>query len=302
MPSGAIDIEDAARELTDGAGYVLFERFFDAAWVAETRALLWRLAEDDEAVPPSAEAEERADVDSILQMRAPVATQKRVWNLIERGAAFRAMAEEPRTLAILEDILGHDFVLTSIQGSVNLPGAPKQDPHVDYPFWDLYDPARFPRGFNASFHMQVETVVMLDDFTEENGATALVPGSHKRCVWPDADEFERNHIQVCGPAGSLIMFIAPIWHAGRENRSDAPRSALLSGYHCKFIRQIEDFQRCVSPATLALCSERLRYLLGIDQPFPALPESNRRPVPVSRKDRAMGGALPPYAVEVETGR
>ena len=296
MPNGTIDVEGAARELTDGAGYVLFERFFDDDVVAEARTLLWRLAEEEAGVAAVGDAE------SVLPMRAPVETQKRVWNLIEKSAVFRAMAEEPRMLAILEPILGHDFVLTAIQGSVNLPGAPQQDPHVDYPFWDLYDPTRFPRGFNASFHMQVETVVMLDDFTSENGATALVPGSHKRCIWPDADEFERSHIQACGPAGSLIMFIAPTWHAGRENRSQGPRSALLSGYHCKFIRQLEDFRRCVSPATLAQCSERLRYLLGIDQPYPALPESNRRPVPVSRKDRTMEGALPPYAVEVETRR
>ncbi len=302
MPNGTIDVEDAARELTDGTGYVLFERFFDAAWVAEARALLWRLAEDDGARPASGATEAVADVESVLPMRAPVATQKRVWNLIEKGAAFRAMAEEPRMLAILEDVLGHDFVLCAIQGSVNLPGAPQQDPHVDYPFWDLYDSARFPRGFNASFHMQVETIVMLDDFTAENGATALVPGSHKRCVWPDADAFERSYIQVCGPSGSLLMFIAPTWHAGRANRSAAPRSALLGSYLCKFIRPLEDFRRCVSPATLAQCSERLRYLLGIDQPYPALPASNRRPVPVSRKDRAISGALPPYAVEVETRR
>ena len=48
--------------------------------------------------------------------------------------------------------------------------------------------------------------------------------------------------------------------------------------------------------------ERLRYLLGVDQPYPALPDSNRRPVPVSRKDRAIDGPLPPYAVEVEGRR
>jgi hypothetical protein len=47
MPTVAIDLEGAARELSDGAGYVLFERFFDEDLVAEARALLWRLAEDE---------------------------------------------------------------------------------------------------------------------------------------------------------------------------------------------------------------------------------------------------------------
>ena len=98
------------------------------------------------------------------------------------------------------------------------------------------------------------------------------------------------------------MFTAPIWHAGRENRSAAPRAALLSAYHCKFIRQLEDFRRGVSPTTLAKCSERLRYLMGIDQPYPTLLSKNRRPMPVSRRDRTAEGRLPEYAVQAEARR
>ena len=143
---------------------------------------------------------------------------------------------------------------------------------------------------------------MLDEFTTENGATAILPGSHKRCAWPDAEEFERDHVQATGPAGSLLMFSAPIWHAGCENRSAAPRTALLSAYHCKFIRQLEDFRLGVSAETLAQCSERLRYLMGIDQPYPTVMSRNRRPMPVSRKDRTLEGPLPAYAVQAEARR
>ena len=293
-----IDVETAVRELTEGCGYVVFPGFFPDDTVAEARSLLWALAEAEDSEPESTTDPAAA----APSLRNAVPTQKRVWNLIERGSVFRDIAEEPRMLAVLETVLGHDFVLGSIAGSVLRPGAPRQEAHVDYPYWDLYDPARFPLGFNTSFHIEVETLVMLDEFTAENGATAILPGSHKRCAWPDAEEFERDHVQATGPAGSLLMFTAPIWHAGRANRSDAPRTALLSAYHCKFIRQLEDFRRSVSPETLDQCSERLRYLMGIDLPYPTLMSKNRRPMPISRKDRAVDGTLPEYAVQAEARR
>ena len=295
-----IDVETAVRELTEGCGYVVFPGFFAADTVAEARSLLWALAEAEDAEPDAGEPDDPAAAG--YSMRAAVPTQKRVWNLIEKGAVFRAIAEEPRMLAILEPVLGHDFVLSSIAGSILHPGAPRQQPHVDYPYWDLYDPARWPLGFNTSFHIAVATMLMLDDFTAKNGATAILPGSHKRCVWPDAEEFERDHIQATGPAGSLLMFSAPIWHAGRANRSEAARTALLSSYRCKFIRQLEDFRRSVSAETLDQCSERLRYLMGIDLPHPTQMSKNRRPMPISRKDRTVEGPLPEYAVQAEAWR
>ena len=297
-----IDIESTVRELTEGSGYVVFPGFFAEDVTTEARELLRALteAEAEDAEPESDEAAGPAA--AAASMRSAVPTHKRVWNLIEKGAVFRAIAEESRMLAVMEPILGHDFVLSSIAGSILQPGAPKQEPHVDYPYWDLYDPARWPLGFNTSFHIEVETLVMLDEFTTENGATAILPGSHKRCAWPDAEEFERDHVQATGPAGSLLMFSAPIWHAGCENRSAAPRTALLSAYHCKFIRQLEDFRLGVSAETLAQCSERLRYLMGIDQPYPTVMSRNRRPMPVSRKDRTLEGPLPAYAVQAEARR
>ena len=297
-----IDIESTVRELTEGSGYVVFPGFFAEDVTTEARELLRALteAEAEDAEPESDEAAGPAA--AAASMRSAVPTHKRVWNLIEKGAVFRAIAEESRMLAVMEPILGHDFVLSSIAGSILQPGAPKQEPHVDYPYWDLYDPARWPLGFNTSFHIEVETLVMLDEFTTENGATAILPGSHKRCAWPDAEEFERDHVQATGPAGSLLMFSAPIWHAGCENRSAAPRTALLSAYHCKFIRQLEDFRLGVSAETLAQCSERLRYLMGIDQPYPTVMSRNRRPMPVSRKDRTLEGPLTAYAVQAEARR
>jgi ectoine hydroxylase-related dioxygenase (phytanoyl-CoA dioxygenase family) len=91
--------------------------------VAEARALLWAAAEAEESEPDPVEPADPGAAG--YSMRAAVPTQKRVWNLIEKGAVFRAIAEEPRMLAILEPVLGHDFVLSSIAGSILHPGAPR---------------------------------------------------------------------------------------------------------------------------------------------------------------------------------
>ena len=110
---------------------------------------------------------------------------------------------------------------------------------------------------------------MLDDFTAENGATGILPGSQTRCRWPDPAEFDRRGIQVTGPAGSLILFPALMWHGGRGNQSDTPRAAVLGCYVSKSIRPIEDWGRCVKPETMAACEDRLIKLLGVEYPYPA---------------------------------
>ena len=120
---------------------------------------------------------------------------------------------------------------------------------------------------NASFFLAVETVVMLDDFTLENGATALVPGSQKLCRWPDPDEFQAKHIRLAAPAGSLFMFPALTWHAGQTNQTPDPRAALLGSYTCKSIKPIEDWSRCITPETIAQCDDRTKAPAGCRLPL-----------------------------------
>ena len=199
-----------------------------------------------------------------------VVTQKRVWNLIEKGEIFRTMAAEPRMLAILERILGDGLSLGSIAANVLYPGAPAQEPHIDYPYWDLHARDSFPATLNASFFLGVESLIMLDDLTEENGATALVPGSQKWAEWPTVEAFEAKKIRLTGRAGTLVLFPAFMWHAGQENRSDAPRAVVLGCHVSKFVRPLEDWRAGLSPETVGALSPRLRELLYLDHPYPAV--------------------------------
>ena len=253
-----IDAEAAVAELTEGNGYVVFEGFYSARQAREAREIVYAAAERE----PARTAHFHGDDE--------VVTQKRVWNLIERGEIFRHMAAEPRMLAILEPLLGRGLSLGSIAANVLYPGAPAQEPHIDYPYWDLHARDSFPAALNASFFLGVESLIMLDELTEENGATALVPGSQKWAAWPSVETFEAKKIRLTGPPGTLVLFPAFMWHAGQENRSTAPRAVVLGCHVSKFVRPIEDWRAGLSPETVEALSPRLRELLYLDYPYPAV--------------------------------
>ena len=75
---------------------------------------------------------------------------------------------------------------------------------------------------------------------------------------------------VTGPAGSLLVFPALLWHAGQANRTSTSRAALLGSYTCKSIKPIEDWSRCISAETIAGCGERMKALLGVGYAYPAV--------------------------------
>jgi len=252
-----VNIEHVIDELTVGPGYARLEGFYTPEQTAEARRLIYHLAKTE------------PDRTSHFHGNEKVPTQKRVWNLIEKGRVFQDIASDERLLSILEGIVG-DVRLASFAANVLFPGAPAQEPHVDYPYWDMHRPERFPRGLNASYFLEVEMLVMLDDFTVENGATALLPYSQHRCEWPNTADFDHKSIRVLGPAGTLLLFPALTWHAGQANRGTAWRAALLGAYTAKFVKPLEDWERGLSPATRDSLSPRLSRLLGLDDVYPAV--------------------------------
>jgi ectoine hydroxylase-related dioxygenase (phytanoyl-CoA dioxygenase family) len=278
-PLGAsIDVASSVTALTKGPGFVVWPAFYDEATVQEARALTYHLASTEEQrvfhfVPDEARS-----------------TQKRVWNLIDKGEVFRRMAADERLVAVLSGVLGSDAALASYAANVLYPGAPAQEPHADYPFWDLYAADRWPQGAAGMPVIQVETVTMLDEFTKENGATWLVPESFSSGRWPTPEEFERAAIQVEGPPGTVLAFSSTGWHAGGANRSQASRAGLLGCYTMKFVKPIEDYRRCLSPETVASLSELERRLLALDYPYPSVmderPAENEEGVRAAGKTRA----------------
>ena len=278
MSSGAPEVESAVRELCDGQGFLLLEDFFPPALVEAARERIYRLV---------AEEPDRTSHfygDEVNQ------AQSRVWNLPAKGEMFRAICADERLLAMMRPILGADLMLSSLAANVLHPGAKAQEPHVDYPYWDLHARERWPRALNASYHLAVEAVVPLDEFTVENGATAIAPGSHKLARWPDPGEFQRRCLRVTMRPGALLLFPALLWHAGQANRSGASRAALLGSYTMKSIKPIEDWSRCIDPAHAERYSQPMQDLLGLRYPYPAV--MDRLPGRSSEGARSRESILP----------
>ena len=245
-------------ELCDGRGYLLLEDCFSEASVMEARDRIYALVREE----PGRTSHFYGDEVN--------ATQARVWNLPAKGKVFRDLCADPDILSLMRPILGQDLMLSSFAANVLHPGAQAQEPHVDYPYWDLHARHRWPRTLNASFFLAVETVIPLDEFTVENGATAIVPESQSLARWPDAAEFAERSVRVCMRPGSLLMFPALLWHAGQENRSSESRAALLGSYTVKSVKPIEDWSRCIERQVAEEYSEEMQQLLGLHYPYPAV--------------------------------
>ena len=107
------------------------------------------------------------------------------------------------------------------------------------------------------------TMWMLDDFREDNGATIVVPGSHLFGRQPDPElDADANWISAEAPAGSAVIFEGRTWHSTGANRSDQPRLGLTTNFCAPQFRQQENLQLGTDPRILASASEELLALLG----------------------------------------
>jgi ectoine hydroxylase-related dioxygenase (phytanoyl-CoA dioxygenase family) len=135
-------------------------------------------------------------------------------------AAWTALREHPVILAAAEHVLGRPFRVRDLHGRNPLPGFGQQGLHADW----------MPRA-SVEPYFAVTAIWMLDDFTRDNGATRLVPGSHRllRPISKELGQPEAVHpseTAVTGAAGSVLVFNGHTWHSGRRNTSSGPRRAI----------------------------------------------------------------------------
>ena len=111
--------------------------------------------------------------------------------------------------------------------------------------------------------------ILLDDFTEENGATWFLPGSHCRADAPGREEFFANAKQVIAPAGSVFYFNARLWHAGGMNRGNQWRHALTINMCRPYMKQRIDIPRAMAHLNHETYPRRARQKLGFLAQTPA---------------------------------
>jgi ectoine hydroxylase-related dioxygenase (phytanoyl-CoA dioxygenase family) len=170
------------------------------------------------------------------------------------GDGFMALVDNPHALAVVEQVMGPELVLGSMNARILRPGDPGQGLHSDIP-------AVHRRLIGTPVMLQV--VWMLDGFTADKGATRIVPGSHRHPeAYPPVGRTIAHTLQPEGPPGSVMIFNGQCWHGGGENRSKERRRAVFGHYRLDaWMRFQTDPQLYVGKEQWARMSERQRELL-----------------------------------------
>jgi hypothetical protein len=181
---------------------------------------------------------------------------QRTGSLVARSQSFQQIALHPLVLDTAGKVLGpycKKFQLHLTQVIKINPGESAQTLHQDQL---VYDPFRFPRGMDCELH----TMWALTDFTEENGATRVIPGSHK---WEDGrSPVPEETVAAAMPRGSVMLFTGSVYHGGGANRSSEPRLGIEVGYNLGWLRQEENQYLAVPPAIARQLPEQLQRLIG----------------------------------------
>jgi len=181
----------------------------------------------------------------------------RVHNLLEKSDLFDHFFTHELVLASVEQILGKDFKLSMLVSRNPILGR-AQKLHVDW------------RGGSvpAGKYQACTAMWILEDYRADNGATRVVPGSHRECVEPSAvleDRFAPlpGEVQILEKAGTLVVFNAHLWHAGCENVSRRSRASVHAYFCLRSIPQELNQREYLSSRTMARFSPLEKWLLDV---------------------------------------
>lgn len=177
---------------------------------------------------------------------------RRLFNLLARDPVFAEIPVEPVLLGVAQKVLDEHLLLSSLTAVETNPGQEDQPLHADDGSIPLARPHQ-PLALLA--------LVALTDFTSENGATRLVPGSHRFDRRPEPAE-EAETICAEMAAGSVLFYNGSIWHGGGANRSDQRRVFVVCNYCAGWLRQEENQLLGVPREQVAQMPARLRRLIG----------------------------------------
>ena len=236
------------RDQLERHGYVVLENYMSAALLDELRGRVDELFDiEGERAGSEFKQEEQT---------------RRLANLVDKGEVFERVIAMPEILERLAQVLGPEFKLSSL----NVRSA---DPHSTW-----VQPLHCDMGALADEkgYWVANTVWMLDDFTERNGATRMIPGSHRwgrlpQEVLADPQAPHPDEILLTGKAGTVVVMNAHMWHGGTANRTGQPRCA-MHGFYARRDKPQQQYQkRLLRPEVQQRLSPQARYLLALDDPL-----------------------------------
>lgn len=185
--------------------------------------------------------------------------EKVVFNLHNKDLSWFKLFEHPEVIKVLDSVLydgsyknGEPYYLNNISARCPLLGNPGQQLHLD------------SRLAGVNYCLVANVLWMLDDFTPENGATRIVPGSHKFITFTEDGKVYDEEILVTGKKGTAIIFNANIWHGGGGNFDGSSRWALALGYARWFIKPAFDYMRNTPKEIFDQLTDEQKKLIGFN--------------------------------------
>lgn len=237
----SFDLQQVKRQLAED-GFCIVSRVLDKGALEEVRAAIYRLAEFDEKSGWRRFYPYGQDGDA----------NQRIWNLISRDPIFCRLVEHEVALEIVRATIGWPALLSSISANIVVHDGENMALHADQCY--MPEPWAAPHGVNIAW--------CIDDFVAANGATRIVPGSHRLNRNHRADETLPELIPLEAPAGSIIALDGRLWHTTGRNTTGKPRAGVFSWYTLPIYLPQENWFLSLNPAIRQFGSETLQTLLG----------------------------------------
>lgn len=237
----------AEEEHLDELGYLVLEEFMGSGLLNDVRTRVEELLEEE---GEEAGAEFKQEQGS-----------RRLANLVDKGEVFQKVVVSPEILQCIGSVLGPRFKLSSLNVRSSNPFNEMQPLHVDT-----------GAIIDEKGYWVCNSVWMLDDFTKQNGAVRVVPGSHRwgrlpeevledsRCCHPE-------EILLTGEAGTVVIMNSHVWHGAAANRTERPRIA-MHAFYTRWDKPQQQYQKqLIRLQVQSQFSAELRLLLALDDPL-----------------------------------
>jgi len=187
----------------------------------------------------------------------------RIWSLLSKTDKFDYIIASDFIDSIMNHVFHREtkhelYFLSSFQGCILLPGAKSQKLHIDTPCPEPVPP----------YNLKANTIWCLDEFTELNGATEVLPGSHIYTNKPSNEISYGGLIKLVAPKGSVILTLGSLWHRGGANFSKFNRRALFASFAASWLREAaieEDICRRLEYSRILEMNQALIKRIGMKQ-------------------------------------
>jgi ectoine hydroxylase-related dioxygenase (phytanoyl-CoA dioxygenase family) len=240
---------DNKKQSLDHNGYCKFEQAIDSIWINKINTILPEIFAEHEAIR--------------RKNNNPIQSNGVAMNVLVGNDLFFDFLRELMRLNIIswieENYFKESFILNSFTALSNIPGEDKvfhKKIHRDI------------RGFSSDIPLLLNMLVMLDDFTIENGATLVLPGSHLNAEAPTEHEFKLKAVPITGSAGDIVIWNSNLFHASGINTTQQVRRALPITFSLPYYKQLLDYPRAIGYDKYDSFEDSMKRLLGYESRIP----------------------------------